>query len=79
MFYIGEFRANLVLVYRFCEVLSYKKWTLIGGFTIEIETKLASFLHTVPGHKSWTASCFLKQNYPKYRLCERDMGGSYLL
>ena len=27
MFYVGEFRANLV-VYRFCEVLSYKKWTL---------------------------------------------------
>ena len=32
MFYVGEFRANLV-VYRFCEVLSYKKWTL-GWFTI---------------------------------------------
>ena len=27
MVYAGKFRANLV-VYRFCEVLSYKKWTL---------------------------------------------------
>ena len=27
MVYVGEFHANLV-VYRFCEVLSYKKWTL---------------------------------------------------
>ena len=27
MGYVGEFRANIV-VYRFCEVLSYKKWTL---------------------------------------------------
>ena len=27
MFYAGKFRANLV-VYRFCEVLSYEKWTL---------------------------------------------------
>ena len=32
-----------------------------------------------PGHKSLTAGCFLKQNYHKYRLCERDMDGSYLL
>ena len=27
MVYVGEFCANFV-VYRFCEVLSYKKWTL---------------------------------------------------
>ena len=27
LFYVGEFRANLV-VYRFYEILSYKKWTL---------------------------------------------------
>ena len=31
MIYVGEFRANLV-VYRFCEVLSYKKWTLISQY-----------------------------------------------
>ena len=35
--------------------------------------------YTVPGHKSLSAGSFLKQNYPKYRLCERDMGGSFLL
>ena len=30
--YVGEFRANLV-VYRFCEVISYKKWTLVNFST----------------------------------------------
>ena len=29
----GEFRANLV-VYRFCKVLSYKKWTLADIFKL---------------------------------------------
>ena len=36
-------------------------------------------IFTVPGHKSWSAGPFLKQNYPKYRLCEEDMGGSFRL
>ena len=38
-----------------------------------------SIVSTVPGHKSWSAGPFLKQNYPKYRLCEENMGGSFRL
>ena len=45
----------------------------------DVELPCILQVHTVPGHKSLTAGCFLKQNYPKYRLYERNMGGSYLL
>ena len=42
------------------------KMTRSGGFPIEIETQISKIItHTVPGQKSWTAGCFLKQNYPK--------------
>ena len=34
---------------------------------------------TVTGHKSLSAGCFLKQNNPKFKLCDRYLGGSYLL
>ena len=37
------------------------------------------YMSTEPGHKSWSAGSFLKQNYPKYRLCQRDMGVSFQL
>ena len=50
-----------------------------GGVYYYSCTLALALVYTVPGQKSWTAGCFLKQNYPKYRLCERDMGGSYLL
>ena len=45
MFYVGEFRANLV-VYHFCLVLSYKKWTL-GILNKFLRMKYHSFGQTI--------------------------------
>ena len=39
MVYAGEFRANLV-VYRICEVLSYKKLTLKLHFGLEASIEM---------------------------------------
>ena len=54
-------------------------YTFLKETTSILKQKIIIIRLTVPGHKCLTAGCFLKQNYPEYRLCERDMGGSYLL
>ena len=51
----------------------------LGENLTDEELQVSIDIHTVIGHKSLSAGSFLKQNYPKYRLCERDMGGSFLL
>ena len=45
MVYVGEFRANLV-VYHFCKVISYKKWTL-GILNKFLRMKYHSFGQTI--------------------------------
>ena len=69
----GELRAQQISKPSRCNRLAKAGDELSMHYTGKV------FGCTVPGHKSWTAGCFLKQNYPKYRLCEREMGGSYLL
>jgi len=51
MVYVGEFCANLV-VYRFCEVLSYKKWTLISQYIFLEIIRQPSIISKIDSKKS---------------------------
>ena len=62
----------------YSEFINFCKSSFLKCLTIFI-TNSVSTQSTVIGHKSLSTGSFLKQNYPKYRLCERDMGGSYIL
>ena len=55
----GELRAQQISKPSRCNRLAKAGDELSMHYTGKV------FGCTVPGHKSWTAGCFLKQNYPK--------------
>ena len=66
MFYVGEFSGNLV-VYHFCEVLSYKKWTLDSRVKLlTIFRSIYAFIKITPtrtvGHARSYYSWFFDNN-----------------
>ena len=68
------------LAFKYWEVQSKTTFTMANPFQgVYGIGETSARTYTVPGHKSWSAGPFLKQNYPKYRLCEENMGGSFRL